>query len=236
MDMKVGSGAFMPTLDAARELAESMMNVAREVGLKMKLIFTNMDEPLGNAIGNWLEIEETMEALKGNCPADIREITEKIAAAMLMLGGEKSEETAFKKVREVWESGEAFKRFLKMVELQGGDLKKSRERFKNTPKFSLKSESDGIITAMNTREIGLSSIALGAGRLKQTDDIDYGAGILLKKKIGDKVLKGEEIAVMYASDESRFKSAAEMFLKALKIEDVAYFSKEKSLILDEWSV
>jgi pyrimidine-nucleoside phosphorylase len=236
MDMKVGSGAFMPTLDAARELAESMMNVAREVGLKMRLIFTNMDEPLGYAIGNWLEIEETIEALKGNCPADIREITEKLATAMLMLGGEKSEETAFKKVREVWENREAFKRFLTMVELQGGDLEKSRERSKNMPQFSLKSDRDGIITAMNTREIGVAAIALGTGRLKQTDEIDYGAGILLKKKIGDKVLKGEEIAVMFTNDKARFKNAGEMFLKALKIEDVAYFSKEKSLILDEWSV
>lgn len=236
MDMKVGSGAFMPTIDAAKELAESMMNVAQEVGLKMKLIFTNMDEPLGNAIGNWLEIEETMEALKGNCPADIREITEKIAAAMLMLGGEKSEKKAFKKVRKVWESGEAFKRFLTMVELQGGDLEASRKRFKNTPQFSLQSDRDGIITAMNTREIGVAGIALGAGRLKQTDEIDYGAGILLKKKIGDKVVKGEEIAVMFASDDIRFKNASEIFLTALSIEDVGYFSKGGSLILDEWSV
>ncbi len=155
---------------------------------------------------------------------------------MLILGGEKSEEIAFKRVREVWENGEAFKRFLTMVELQGGDLERSQEQFRNTPQFSLKSDRDGIITVMNTREIGLSSIALGAGRVKQTDEIDYGAGILLKKKIGDKVFKNEEIAVMFASDESRFKNAAEMFLKALQIEEVEYFSKKKSLILDEWSV
>jgi pyrimidine-nucleoside phosphorylase len=235
LDMKVGNGAFMRDFDSARELAESMAGVAREVGLKMRILFTSMEQPLGRKIGNWLEVEETIDALSGNCPEDIRIITEKLASSMLLLGNiAENEADALKKIRDAWESGVALNFFRKIVSAQGGDLNISYEKYKNPPRLDITSNETGRITKIDTLGLGLGGILLGAGRKKAEDSLDYGAGIILHKKLGDEVTSGEPIATIFANDSKKLDEASK------SIKNCFYLGKEEiqiqNLILDEWSV
>jgi thymidine phosphorylase len=193
-----------------------------------------MEQPLGYAIGNWLEIEETIESLKGNIPPDVEELTLKLADSMVLTSGiNVSIDDIHAKNKEILKSGLAYKNFLKMVESQGGDLEKSRNSFLDTPKFEIKSDFDGYVSQVDTINVGIVGIMLGAGRQNVYDKIDYAAGIELRKKIGDKVSKDETIAILYASDSTKFADAAELlkFCFVMKENDEILIPK---LIIDDW--
>lgn len=233
IDMKVGNGAFMQNMDEARRLAESMMYVTGKAGLKLKIIFSSMQQPLGYKIGNWLEVEEVIDALKGNCPADIRLLTEKLAASMLV-GADlfKKENDAIKQIRKVWNSGEVYDNFVKMIESQNGDLTKSELKYINYPKVPIYAERDGFVTQIDTLYTGICCIMLGAGRKDVADTLDYGAGIILNKKIGNKVSKGEILAWLTAKNEELISPAAELLKNCIIISETAVQVPE--LIIDEW--
>jgi pyrimidine-nucleoside phosphorylase len=233
MDVKVGKGAFMSSFDAARELAESMMGVAREVGLRMRILFTNMDEPLGLTVGNWLEFEESLKSLQGEAPSDIRLLTERLGAAMVYVGGgAPSIEAAHHAVREAWNTHKAEHLFRALIAEQGGDIEASAARYANTPRKAFKAASDGVITAIEAREIGLAGIVMGAGRMKADDELDYGAGIVFHKKCGVEVRKGEEIGYVQGTRTQTFDEAIAQIQAAITIEHASF--TPKPLVLEEW--
>lgn len=235
IDMKVGNGAFMKDLDSAKILAESMASVANEVGLKMRILFSSMEQPLGNKIGNWIEVEETLESLGGKCPKDLRLLTEKLASAMLLLGNVcENENDALQKIRHVWDSGIALDFFIKMILAQGGDIDKSIYKYANTQKITLNCEFEGVLTNIDTLGVGLTGILLGAGRRKSDDELDYGAGIILHKKIGNFVEKNEPLVTLLANNNSKLMDSLLFIKNCFKIgkDDVQI----PELILDEWVV
>ena len=235
MDIKVGRGAFMQTLDAAYELAESMMNVAREVGLKMRILFTNMNQPLGRAVGNWVEVLECERALANynTAPSDLRELSEALSARMLILADETiTEEQAITNVRDAWSNGKAHEYFMRMISIQGGDWERSKEEYANSQVSIVHAEQDGIIQSFKTREIGLAGIELGAGRKQQNDKIDYTAGFTFLKKVGDEVRKGEQLLLIHSSN-----MQSPDYLKRLLSECIEIghdIPKQQPLILEEW--
>ncbi|MBX3042138.1 MAG: thymidine phosphorylase [Candidatus Kapabacteria bacterium] len=234
IDMKVGNGAFMKSLEQSRELASSMIDVARQSGLAMTVIFSSMEQPLGNKIGNWLEIEETMDSLKGNCPDDIKELTLSLTASMLVNADIfKSKAQAIIELEKVLNSGIAFNNFVKMIESQGGDLESSKRKYENYPNQSIFADKSGYIQQIDTLYVGIAGIMLGGGRRDINDRIDYGAGIILNKKIGDRVEAGEEIALIQSKDTTSFCQASDYLKNCLIIGD----SKPEipKLILDEWT-
>jgi pyrimidine-nucleoside phosphorylase len=236
LDLKVGKGAFMQNIDMAVKLASTMAAVARETKLSMRILFTSMDEPLGNAVGNWVEIEETEESLKGNYEKDIRIITEKLATGMILLGHPNvSENDALEKVRKIWDSGEALKNFYKMIESQGGDLEASKKVYQDIPRADLLADRDGVIIDMDTHYIGIAGIILGAGRKNMDDVIDYSAGIHIHKKMGTEVKKGDVIATIQGMDITRFDETLELLRNCFVISREKEIEKH-DLIIDEWIV
>jgi pyrimidine-nucleoside phosphorylase len=222
IDMKTGSGAFMKSMAEAEELAKSMKTVAELCGVKISVLFTSMDQPLGSKIGNWLEIEESLDALKGNCPPDIREVTLALAAEMICLAGIKPDtESARKLAAETWDSGKALSQFHKMIESQGGSLEEGTKKYASHYEFEYKAPRSGIITSMDTTGIGIAGIILRAGRQNIDDEIDYGAGIIMEKKIGDEVSSGETLARFRASDKELFHRAKK------RMDESIFYCQEK---------
>ncbi len=236
LDMKVGNGAFMHDFDSARILAESMSKVALKTGLKMRILFTSMEQPLGYSIGNWLEVAETIEALKGKYSNDIRLLTERLAAGMLLLGGIESDlDIAKDKIRQIWDDGTALKYFYSMIQQQNGNLELSYNKYLNTKKENIVSDFDGMITQIDTLYIGVAGIMLGAGRKNVDDLLDYGAGIVFHKKLGDEVRKGDLLVTVYSNDSLKFTSAIDLIKNCIIISDGKNF-KMPDLILDEWVI
>ena len=233
LDVKVGSGAFMKNIEDARELAKAMVDIGKENGRSVKAILTDMDRPLGHAIGNALEIREVINTLKGNGPEDLSHECVIMAAHMLVLSRMCDYETALNRVQQVLDSGAALERLRLMIEAQGGDSRViDDDRVLTIGKFTydVTSPQDGYITHMNTEQCGIASVMLGAGRTVKDGPIDYSAGIVMHKKTGDAVSMGERIATLYASDESLFTNAAQTYLAAITIGDTA--SKVMDTILD----
>ena len=236
LDMKVGNGAFMRNFTDAKLLADTMAAVARESGLKMQIIFSAMEQPLGYTVGNWLEIEETIQALEGNFSDDIRELTLTLAAAMIQLGyNNLSRDEALDQAKEVWDSGLALKNFNKMISAQGGDIESSQKKYQNTPNQEIKAKQNGFIAQIDTLYVGVAGIILGAGRRNTDDIIDHSAGIRIFKKTGDNVKKGETIAIVYGQDKYRFGDAIDLLQNCFVIseKDVATHHK---LIIDELKI
>ena len=233
LDVKVGSGAFMKNIEDARELAKAMVDIGKENGRSVKAILTDMDRPLGHAIGNALEIREVINTLKGHGPEDLTHECIIMAAHMLVLSRMCDYETALNRVQQVLDSGAALERLRLMIEAQGGDSRViDDDRVLTIGKFTydVTSPQDGYITHMNTERCGIASVMLGAGRTVKDGPIDYSAGIVMHKKTGDAVSMGERIATLYASDESLFTNAAQTYLAAITIGDTA--SKVMDTILD----
>ena len=233
LDVKVGSGAFMKNIEDARELAKAMVDIGKENGRSVKAILTDMDRPLGHAIGNALEIREVINTLKGHGPEDLTHECIIMAAHMLVLSRMCDYETALNRVQQVLDSGAALERLRLMIEAQGGDSRViDDDRVLTIGKFTydVTSPQDGYITRMNTERCGIASVMLGAGRTVKDGPIDYSAGIVMHKKTGDAVSMGERIATLYASDESLFTNAAQTYLAAINIGDTA--SKVMDTILD----
>ena len=220
LDVKTGSGSFMKTPEASRELAERMVAIGKAAGKRMRALITDMDRPLGYAIGNSLEVIEAINTLKGNGPEDLTELSIALASHMLVISDRGSYDECEKNVRRVIENGEALMTFANMVEAQGGNKEwiLSPELFP-AARYSKEiiSDKDGYITGVNTEGYGTASLLLGAGRNTMEDKIDFAAGIKLVKKTGDKVSKGDVIAVLYSEDEARFKNAEKCFIDATHI-------------------
>ena len=224
LDVKVGSGAFMKNIEDARELAKAMVDIGKENGRSVKAILTDMDRPLGHAIGNALEIREVIDTLKGHGPEDLTHECIIMAAHMLVLSHICDYETALSRVQQALDSGTALERLRLMIDAQGGDSRViDDESLLAIGKFTydVTAPQDGYITYMNTEQCGIASVMLGAGRTVKDGPIDYSAGIVMHKKTGDAVRMGERIATLYASDESLFTNAAQTYLAAITIGNTA---------------
>jgi len=224
LDVKVGSGAFMKNIEDARELAKAMVDIGKENGRSVKAILTDMDRPLGHAIGNALEMREVIDTLKGHGPEDLTHECIIMAAHMLVLSHKCDYETALSRVQEALDSGAALERLRMMIDAQDGDSRViDDESLLAIGKFTydVTAPQDGYITHMNTEQCGIASVMLGAGRTVKDGPIDYSAGILMHKKTGDSVTVGECIATLYASDESLLSNAAKTYLEAITFGETA---------------
>jgi pyrimidine-nucleoside phosphorylase len=225
LDIKTGNGAFMKSQRESITLANSLIKTAKSFNKEVIAFITDMNQPLGNYIGNWLEVYESVETLKGRIKNDLYQLSIKLAGAMIYLGKKsKSLKEGELLAKQKIENGEAFKKFLEIVELQGGDVNyiinpdkypKSKFVQKIRPKMA------GFIKEINTYQIGMASLELGAGRKTKEDTIDPKAGIILFKKLGDFVNKDEFICELYSDSKTKIKLAEQMILESIK------FSKKK---------
>ncbi len=234
LDVKVGSGAFMKDLKEAIELADKMIQIGKGAGRKVVALITNMEEPLGKNIGNALEVKEAIEILNGKGPEDLREVCIEIASHMLMMCTEKNLDVIRKEVIECIDSGKALERFKEMVYMQGGNV----EYISNPDLFpeakfedNVFSEFSGYISKMDAEQIGIVSVKLGAGREKKDDEIDYTAGIVLNKKIGDFVEKGDILATLYSSKVEDMEELKEKFKETIEIQKEKLDNKNNSKVL-----
>lgn len=222
LDVKMGSGAFMKTVEEAAALAEEMVAIGERAGRRTVALITDMDTPLGRKIGNSLEVEEAVETLRGDGPEDLTALCVELAADMLFLAGKGTPEECRRMVRTVLADGTALEKLVCMVEAQGGDSSVIRdtEKFAKAPySHAVRAPKTGYLTWMDTEKCGIASALLGAGREMKDSPIDFCAGIVLEKKVGDFVREGETMAVLYASEETLFEAADACYLEAVTIED-----------------
>lgn len=220
LDVKCGSGSFMKTAEEARALAKSMTDIGRAAGRRVSAVITNMDLPLGYAVGNSLEVIEAIEVLSGRGPADLRQVCVTLASEMVSLCLGYAEKEARAAVEECIKSGAAKAKLCEWIAAQGGDdrLVHDSSGFP-TAKFSRRvvAPVDGFVTRMNAEQIGHSSVKLGAGRVKKGDAIDHSAGIILCKKTGDRVARGEVLAVLYTNGAEALDEAEAALLRAYEL-------------------
>ncbi len=223
LDVKTGSGAFMHTLEDSEALAKEMVDIGTSCGKKVRAVITNMDIPLGNAVGNSIEVLEAAELLSGkDSSPDLYSVCVELAANMISLCFSKRIEDAKAEVEDCIKSGKALAKFKEWIKAQGGNtefIEKPELIFK--PKFEAKvlAQRDGYISHINTELVGKSASALGAGREKKDDVIDFSAGIRIAKKTGAYVKKGDLLATLYADDKGRIPVAEEMFLSAYEFSE-----------------
>ncbi len=221
LDVKTGGGAFMKTLPEAETLAREMVRIGKNVGRRTVALITDMDRPLGRAVGNALEIIEVCETLQGRGPADLTAECVELAANMVVLGGRASGvEAARETVRQALQNGAAFEKFCEMIAAQGGDVSYLREPGKfalGAVRKTVEAPIPGFVTRAAAEEIGLASVGLGAGRETVGEAIDFGAGILLHKNRGDYVEAGEPLATLFTSERKRLDAAEERVRTAFRI-------------------
>ena len=214
-----GSEGILETFEEAEELAKIMRDIGSRMNKKVTVVITEMSEPLGYTIGNALEVKEAIETLHGNGPKDLTQLCFELGSEMLMLGNIVSNKAeGIEKLKKLISSGTAFNKFKEFIQAQGGDTTMVKQLdLLPDAQYSkeYKSKSGGFITELNAQDIGLASMKLGAGRETKNSIIDYGAGIVLKKKIGDFVNKGETLAILYSNNQTSF-------AKAFKFMDLAY--------------
>lgn len=233
-DVKMGSGANLRNEKESRELAKKLVSVSKKFGKKAVAILTDMHEPLGNKIGNWLEVEECVEVMNGAVVTDLIKVNNVLAGAMLMLAGKAgSIDEGEKMAYDVLRDGSVYKKFLEMVEVHGGSTDyikdyKNLKRAKNS--FIVKANEEGFINGLDAYGFGLASVELGGGRKKAEDKIDFLSGIVLNKKCGDKISKGEVVCELFAEDASKLARAEELVNGAIKIGNEYNF--RKTLIID----
>ena len=207
LDIKTGNGAFMKEEKDAEKLANSLVSISKSFNKKVIAFITDMNQPLGNYIGNWLEIYEAIEIMKGEKENDLYDLCIKLAGTMIYLGRgsstiEEGEETAKKQII----NGKAFEKFIEIAKAQNGDVKYlyNPEKYKKSKfKKVIKSTEDGFLNSINTFGVGMAAVELGAGRLKLNDKIDPKAGIKFNFKIGDKINNGDVIAVLYSDNKNK---------------------------------
>ena len=221
LDVKAGGGAFIKTLPEARELAECMVKIGRQLGLKTAAFITDMNQPLGRAVGNALEVKESILTLRGEGPADLTELCLKLGASMLVLGEKMdSLEQAEETLKEVLYSGRALNKFVSFVKDQGGTAREI-EDVELLPLTKLieevKTETRGFIQEIDALKVGLAAMALGAGREKKEDEIDLAAGVEVFKKIGDTVEKGELLFSLHSSSGEKISTALQLLKEAVVI-------------------
>ena len=220
LDVTTGSGAFMKNTRDAKKLAKHMVAIGNHAGKETVAILTGMEEPLGFAIGNNMEVKEAIEVLKGDGPEDVKEVSVALAGMMLSLGLENVSHSQGKRMaKKALSSGQAFEKFKEMVQAQGGDI-----RYVEHPEFferdafegEVLAAEDGFLSGMDTEKIGVAAGLLGAGRETKDSVIDMSAGIYLKKKIGDIVKKGEPIAICYAGTKEKLNRGMAMFESSIR--------------------
>ncbi len=215
LDVTVGEGAFMKTVDEARELAQTMVDLGKAVGRKTVAVITDMSQPLGRAIGNRLEILEAIEILQGKGREDISHFICELAQIMLGLA---NVEKTVEEVRQHLENGQALAKFEEMVAAQGGDLEDLYRPVNVTHVVEIPAQESGVISALPAMEFGLYAMRLGAGRAVKSDALDYETGIVFEKKVGDSVQKGEIVAKVYTNGKISPQLVTE-FQKYVKIND-----------------
>lgn len=221
LDVKCGSGAFMKTQEDAEKLAEMMVEIGRADGREMVAVISDMDQPLGNAIGNSLEVMEAIDVLKGKGPEDITELSVNLAGIMIYLGKKAgSIEEGVEKARKAIEDGSALEKLRELIAAQGGDPDVT-EDYLNLPQSDLcmnvEAWQDGYIVSMDAMKIGQASQNTGAGRSRKDDELDLAAGIVLCKKTGDFVRKGESLAKLYCNNAEKAEKAVDELKNAVKI-------------------
>ena len=216
LDVKWGSGAFMKTLEEARALAKSLVSVGRELGLKVEALLTDMNQPLGRMIGNGVEIDESVDLLKGEAPADVTELTLELVARLLIMGGRcSSDDEAKRLLKDRIESGEALTKLREMVKSHGGDLDAPRRRASPTV---VTSSEGGYVARINTARLGLAMIEMGGGRKKMGDPINHECGIEFLVSIGDKIESGDAIANLFCDGPAK-KYAQELISASVSYSD-----------------
>lgn len=224
LDVKVGSGAFMKDVAHAENLARAMVRIGRDCGRNVRALITNMDVPLGHAVGNSLEVIEAVGVLKGEVRGDLRDICVELAANMVSMakGTEIGEARAL--VNSSIDSGRAFEKMKEWIAAQGGrtDVLDDVSLFpKAKVVYTLRADREGYITGVDSEKIGIASSLLGAGRMKKEDPIDYTAGIEIRADRGDCIKSGDTLAVLHTSDEALLDAARKKYLEALTFGDTA---------------
>jgi pyrimidine-nucleoside phosphorylase len=242
LDVKTGSGAFMESYTQALQLAKEMISIGEQVGRTTHALITNMDVPLGKAIGNSLEVIEAVETLKGNGPEDLEKICVELAASMLYLAKKGSREECSRLAKDAVSSGAAFEKLKQLVTAQHGDVSylEHPEKFPAAAiQHDYRADQSGYLTAMNAKICGNISCILGAGRETKESEIDLSAGIYLHKKPGDWVQDGDVIATFYTSAKEKADEAQKLFSTALQFSSepphplpliLAHVSKDKTEI------
>ena len=205
IDLKVGNGALMKDIENAKELAHYMIEIGKKFERKVVCVLTNMNEPLGKSIGNGLEVIESIEFLKGNGSADLKKLINTLGSLALNIALNIDEEKGIKLIEETIQNQDALNKFYEFVKFQNGDINNIAVSDKV---ISIKSSKEGFIKSINTSKLGELSRDLGAGRINKEDEIDYGVGFVLNKKIGDLIFENEELIKVYYSD------------KEIKIDDI----------------
>lgn len=235
LDVKYGSGAFMKSPEKAIELAREMVAIGEDNHKRTIALVTDMDQPLGSAVGNNLEVIEAIETLQGHGPEDFRRECQALVEAMLMAGGKcETRKEAGKAYRQVIEDGSAFRKFRKMVENQGGDVSyiDDPEKFPKAPLcLEARAEEAGFVTKINAEEIGKSSLLLGAGRLRTEDTINPAVGLRMERKVNDPVAVGDVLFRVYAQDEKTGIEAMEKAKKAYRISEEKTAAKKMGPVI-----
>ncbi|MDZ4183095.1 MAG: thymidine phosphorylase [Candidatus Cloacimonadaceae bacterium] len=223
IDLKIGSGAFMPNLRRAKELAELLVHTGESFGQKVSIVFSNMNSPLGHAVGNALEMIEAIEYLKGRYLSDTHELTTALTAQMLISGGlARDYDHAVDMIETAVSSGKALAKFEAIIEAQGGDPRVchdyslfDRARYR----IPILAEQSGFVHAIDARAIGYALVRVNAGRMQVSDAIDYGAGAMLYPKIGHQLKSTDEIGILHCSDQSKGEQVAALIRAAYKISE-----------------
>jgi len=221
LDVKFGSGAFMKNVEQATKLAETLVGIGEQFGKETIAYLTNMEQPLGNAVGNWLEVKESIDCLNGGGPDDVMEITHLLAGTMIYLGKKASTiEEGIEKSKKSVTDGSAIQKWIDIVEEQGGDVGVIKNPASYPPADFMepvKAKRSGIISEMDAFAMGMVSVELGAGRRAKEDAVDPRAGFILHKKIGDFVKENETLATLHTNNNSMLSSAKAGMEKAVTI-------------------
>lgn len=237
IDVKTGSGAFMKTLEDSTELAEALVDIGKGVGMKCMALISDMNQPLGNKIGNALEIEESIDLLKGKGPKDLVDLVLTLGSYMVLLGEKaKTFDEAKQMLEKTIADGSALDRFKAMIKAQGGD-ERVIEDYTIMPqakyKIELPAKEAGVVAKITADEIGIASMLLGGGRQKASDKLDYAVGIELHKKIGDAVQAGESLMTIYANQpEAEIESIKDLIYQNVEIAETATAPKMIYKIID----
>ncbi len=225
LDVKTGRGAFMKTLDDSRRLARSLVDTGNRSGVRTEALITAMDAPLGRAVGNALEVVECLETLKGRGPADLADLSVRLAARMVRLGGAAaSEDEAARMVRRALDSGAALEKWRQIVAHQGGDPRTLDDYglLPSAPgRHLVRATRSGYLAVLDAERVGRASVALGAGRNRIEDEVDPGVGIVLQAIPGDPVREGEPVLEIHYREGARLEAALEQLEGAIEVEDAA---------------
>ena len=216
LDVKVGSGAFMKTLDDARELARAMIDIGERAGRNVRAVLSDMSEPLGYAVGNTLEVQEAMRCLKGEGPEDLQDLCLTLSKQVLTAAGL---DVTREQLAEKLQNGRAYEKFEAWIEAQGGDVSEL-ERLELAPeRYELSAEKSGKVVKLNALAVGQAVKVLGGGRSKKGDEIDAGVGVVLQAKVSDEVEGGAPLLTIYHRDERGLQDALKLLEKAAEISE-----------------